>query len=273
MHGVAHVLTGWLIGDYFGGSVLENTLLGVLAVIVDADGAKLRFFDALDCIKVGHGIDGCAFTHAVFTHTLAWCGAVLVVTLAAVWWWRGYTGMQATAKALAPSVIAYAILSHLLLDVWTYNKPCGDTHQYLWPVSRFSFHLNCIFDGSDTVQRVRAFGEWAVYHPVVWALVAYRAVAVARLAAARHAINNPTAATRWKQRYTSVALIVVFLIAPAVYAFDPFGDGALCLPFLCWLFWPFTPEGYTVVNPPDDAAEIAEHGDATRQGFPPFSKF
>ena len=264
MHGAAHVLTGWLIGHYFKGSLLENTLLAVLAVVIDADGAKLRFFDATGCIHVEGGIRACAFAHAVFTHTLVWCCVVIMIVLFSLRILKGPAAVISTVYTLTPSIVTFAVVSHLFLDVWTYNKACGDTHQYLWPVSNFAFHLNCIFGSGRGTDWVRALGEWLVYHPLIWAIVAWRTVVTATKEVASLPQHKPKI-DAWRRSPWKVAFVIVFMVAPVVYSFDPFGDGGLCIPWLYWLFYttpPVTTTQYIpirgnttepqMVTPPDD---------------------
>lgn len=237
MHGVAHVLTGWLIGCWWGFNPLENCLLAVLAVTLDADGEKITIIEhAIGCLTVNHGIDGCAFNHAIFTHTLVWCVVVVVSVALGFYAWKQCISLVATTvpKTGYMKAIALAVLSHLALDTWTYNASCGDTHQYLWPLSNFSFHLNCIFGTGDTTELLRSLGEWAVYHPLMWFLICQQIV---RTAMDREARSDPVQGqVSWRMDWRRVYAVVVFGVAPVVYSLDPFGDGALCIPWLLWLF-------------------------------------
>ena len=76
----------------------------------------------------------CAFDHAILTHTVLYCGILVVPLIALVNGWRWLSGAQ--KAAVSNQSIFLVLVSHLVLDLWTFEPDCLHTykHQFLWPV-------------------------------------------------------------------------------------------------------------------------------------------
>lgn len=239
MHTVAHLLTGFLWGEYKGGSLHECTVLALCALIVDIEAPLLEFFGCLPLWNLGY----CGFDHAVLTHTGAYQLPIGLVLCGIFWCIHRFDPLLTnqdqlpTKSVVTVTNVFLMLVSHLVLDTVTFNKSpdCETqfTHRYLWPATTLGFHINCLIPpaSDNTAFLIRAVWEWALYHPFLWVWVWYRmSTAMER----KHCIDSKTGKVEWSKSIRArVALVLLCLVTPIAYAI---WEGFMVLPSMVWLF-------------------------------------
>ena len=91
------------------------------------------------------------FEHAVVTHTII--GMSILTSLYLLMNWvigRKFLNKIGLSLKVLIMVALVGMLSHLILDVFTYREDIITTnaHLYFWPLWNFSFHLNAFFPKS-----------------------------------------------------------------------------------------------------------------------------
>jgi membrane-bound metal-dependent hydrolase YbcI (DUF457 family) len=168
MHDVAHLLAGGIVCKYYEIHELSG-LIVALAAAADAEDVWQDVRSLLGCLRIASMTD-CVFEeHATFTHTLLYLMLLVFVAYSGA---RLVYHLRFDEHRLPDNVLramCVAACSHLLLDLFTIQGDSTEgTHQYLWPITDFEFHLDTIFGRTDDVTRLRWITEWILYHPFAW---------------------------------------------------------------------------------------------------------
>jgi len=182
MHEVAHMLAGALISQLYSASHMASLLAIVLAVVFDAEkayGDLEEYFteDSEDkCIHLPGYRDSCMNNKATFTHTVAYALTLLFITCSGICLSKVITRRDnwfTQNPRRGCLMILTSLLSHLVLDTFTYKAATRhDTHRYLYP-AQFQFYLNTIFPDSDGLHIARIIIEWGIFQPFAWFMLWY----------------------------------------------------------------------------------------------------
>ncbi len=142
MNSITHFLTGYLLGRIVFKKKNDHFIpffCGMVAILPDID----QFLHLIIPIQI--------FEHAVITHTII--GMLILTLLYTLVNWavgrRFLKNININFKLLIMVALA-AMLSHLIIDIFTYREDIWTTnaHLYFWPLWNFSFHLNAFFHQS-----------------------------------------------------------------------------------------------------------------------------
>ena len=168
MHDVAHLLAGALICRYYSLHHWEGVVI-TLASAADSENVWQNLKSVWGCIRIWQMHDCASEQHGSFTHTTIYALILVIVAHAGIWCMRRLRHDQSELPPGFLAATVLAALSHMLLDtISIQTEDAKGTHQYMWPLTDFEFHLNTIFGDSDAVRTVRWTIEWLLFHPIAW---------------------------------------------------------------------------------------------------------